>query len=152
MKRQGGILLEVMLSMAIFVAAAAFILSATRNVFSGLERSVREQQAVDLARSKMAELDAGLINIMDLRDNTIRSIGSIDTLGDEDGRAADRPSWITEVATQRTEHANLTLVELTVRENRDGADAARHTLRQLIRLREQDAEEYEADDLLEGLP
>lgn len=137
--------------MAIFVASAAFILSATRNVFSGLERSMREQQAVDLARSKIAELDAGLIGIMDLRDGTIRGIGSVDPFDEDRNGAVNRPSWITEVSTHRSPHANLTLVELTVREDRDGSAAARHTLRQLIRLREEDMQEYEADDLLEGI-
>jgi hypothetical protein len=151
MNRRGGILLEVMLSMAIFVAAAAFVLSATRNVFNGLERSNREQQAVDLARSKMAELDAGLISIMDLRGSDIRRVGSIDRYGDDDGAAASRLRWIVDVSTQRTAYRNLTLVELTVREDRDGADVASNTLRQIVRLREQDVEEYEPDDLLEGL-
>jgi len=150
--RRGGILLEVMVSMAIFIAAAAFVLSATRNVFSGLERSMRDQQAVDLARSKMAELDAELVSIMDLRDGVIRSVGSIEAYRDEDGPVDSRPAWIIEVSTERSEHANLTLVELTVREDRVGEDAARYTLRQLIRLREEDAEAYEEDDLLEGLP
>lgn len=113
---------------------------------------MRDQQAVDLARSKMAELDVGLLGIMDLRDSEIRRIGSIDTYAGDNGSGGGRPSWITEVSTQRTGHSNLTLVELTVREDDRAADAAHHTLRQLIRLREDDAEEYEEDDLLEGLP
>jgi len=151
---RGGILFEVMLAMAIFVAAAAFVLSATRNVLSGLERSARQQQAVDLARSKMAELDAGLISIMDLRNAEIRSVGSIESL-DGDPAEANRPDqmvWIADVSTRRSEHRQLTLVELTVREDRDRDDAVSHTLRQLVRLREQDAQAYEDDALLEGLP
>jgi hypothetical protein len=150
--RRAGILLEVMLSMAIFIAAAAFILAATGNVFRGLDHSMRQQQAMDLARSKMAELDAGLISIMDLRGQTIRAVGSIDELAGRDDDYINGPRWIAEITTQRTGHRDVTLIELTVREDRDADVAISFTLRQLVRLREQDPEAYEEDDLLEGLP
>ena len=54
---RGGILLEVLLSLALFVGAAAFALGATRGVIGSLDRARREALAVDLARAKLAELD-----------------------------------------------------------------------------------------------
>jgi len=62
------------------------------------------------------------------------------------------------VETSRSEFQGLTLVELTVREitaetGPDEAPAgASFTLRQLMALRETDAEAYEVDEMLEGLP
>src|SRR5262245_36044128 len=64
---RGGVLFEVMLSVALFAGAAAFTLAATRSVSITLERSQKQQQAVDLARTRLAELEAGLITLGDLR-------------------------------------------------------------------------------------
>ena len=150
---RGGVLFEVLLSIALFVGAAAFAFSATRNVFSGLDRTYREQQAADLARSKLAELEAGLIGLGDLRGEPIRSVGSIESYVDDEWRdGAAAPRWIVEADTQRTEHTGLTLVEITVSETTDSDQAVAYTLRTLMRLRDTRDEEYEEDDLLDDLP
>lgn len=150
-QRHGGILFEVMLSLALFVGAAAVTIGTARNVMTALERSSREQQAVDLARSRMAELEAGLINLNDLRDGARSAIGSFEGfLGDEFGRAGD---WTVEVSTERTEYTGLTIVAITVRDARadeDSPGAVRFTLRQLLRLGDEDVLEFEDDDLFDG--
>jgi hypothetical protein len=142
---RGGVLLEVMLALALFTGAALYTLRALSTVHEGLDRASRMQQAADIAASKLAELEAGLINTADLRE-TMRSIGSIEL----EERWADR--WLVELRTQRTEHAGLSLVEITVRETAGGGSPASFTLRQLLRLREGETDEYEQDDLLRGLP
>ncbi len=158
MSRRGALLLEVMLSIALFVAAASFCLVATRSLFSALDRAERRQFVIDLARSKMTELDAGLISIQSLRGEWSGAVGSRpreESLEDEPGNA--RRLEI-DVTTSRTEFQGLSLIELTVTEIPDDgsvvdeSNTISFTLRQLVALREADADAYELDDLLEGLP
>lgn len=155
--RRGGILFEVVVSLALFGAAAAFTLGAVRSVFHSLRTSQLQQQAIDLARSKMAELEAGLITLADLRGQSGGSgIGSFDTLDREvagGGSAAGQAPlrWAFELKTHRTEFTGLSLIELTVREDRPAQDdpaatpPVQFTLRQLVALREVDAESYHSD-------
>ena len=153
--RRGALLLEVMLSVALFVGAASFCLVVTRSLFSAMDRADRRQLCVDLACSKMAELEAGLTTLQDLRGEWSGAIGSRSV---DDELALDRAQWQFDVQTSRTEFQGLSLVELTVSELSETAGATRagervsFTLRQLVALRELDAEAYEVDDLLEGLP
>jgi hypothetical protein len=147
--RRGAVLFEVMLSIALFVGAAAFAMAASRSMLGNLDRSLRQQQAVDLARSKMGELRAGLINLQDLRAQHMVGVGSLENFNEHAGA---QPLWLIEINTERSEHAGMTLVELTVFEEGPPDVAARFTLRQLVQLREVEGEEaYEMDDLLEGL-
>ncbi|MCP3904423.1 MAG: hypothetical protein GY715_12415 [Planctomycetes bacterium] len=157
MTRRGGILLEVLLSLALFVAAAAFALGATRSVVGTLDRSRREALAVDLARSRLAELEAGIVTLAELRDDAegLSRAGSVEAFGEEADDGGRR--WEIDVTTERTEFTGLVLVELTVREAPDEAvnDPSRIvecTLRQLVALREGDDEAWEADELLRDLP
>ncbi|MHC4082971.1 MAG: type IV pilus modification PilV family protein [Planctomycetota bacterium] len=155
--RRGAMLLEVMLSVVLFVGAASFCLAATRSLFGTLERIDRRQRAIDLARSKLAELEAGQVTLGELRGEWSGAVGS--RLEDEDLEIEPRgPVWEIDVETSQSEFRGLTLVELTVSEITEeaGPDDApggvRFTLRQLMALRETDTEAYEADELLEGLP
>ena len=155
--RRGALLLEVLLSIALFAGAAAFALGAASSVFDALDRSKRQQQAIDIARSKMAELEAGLITIRDLRSEWSGEIGSYEPDVDFDSfRRGLR--WEIDVETFPTEYAGLNLVELTVTELSDdtGDESAfipmSFTLRQLMPPRETEAEAYREDELLEGLP
>jgi hypothetical protein len=150
MRRRGGVLLEVLVSIALFIGAGAFALAAMRTTFDNIDRARRDQAAIDLARSKMAELEAGLVSLADLRGGPITDVGSVPVIDDRIGSI----DWVAEVRTRRTEYRDLTLVELTVREGGavDDPRAARFTLRQLLKLRDFDPEDYEEDDLLRGLP
>ena len=162
MIRRGAILLEVLLSLALFVGAAGFTLGTVRNVLTAIDRSGREAFALDLARSKLAELEAGLVTVAELRDarQGIDGVGSVETF-------EERPDqvWLIDVTTSRTEHGTLSLIELTVTESLPGLDmgfdggfdagdtgAVRCTLRQLMALRDDEADAYEEDRMLEGLP
>jgi len=140
--RRGGILLEVVLAIALFAGAAAFALASVRSVFNTLEQARLLQEAIDLARSKMGELEAGLITLADVRGNEPQQIGSIELKG-EDRDASNR--WQIDVATERTEFTGLSLVELTVTQSEPAEHPTRFTLRQLMALRDADAPEYEAE-------
>jgi hypothetical protein len=151
--RRGGVLFEVLLSIALFVGAAVFTLGTTRTVLVALDRAGREAVAIDLARAKMAELDAGLVTMSELRESVegIDRVGSVELLD----RAGDRGvAWELSVETERSEFAGLTLVEITVAEPGDPEDPDRvhATLRQLVALRDESDEEYEEDEILLGLP
>ncbi len=74
--RRGALLLEVLLSIALFAGASAFALGAARSVFDALDRAKRQQQAVDIATSKMAELEAAFITVRDLRSEWMGEIGT----------------------------------------------------------------------------
>lgn len=154
-RRQGAILLEVLLAMALFVGSAAFCLGVTKSLFSALERADRRRLAVDLACSKLAELEAGLITVQELRGEWSGGVGSRPDDADLAGVPAG-PRWAFDTVTTRTEYQGLSLVELTVTEIPPEAgpgpdDAVSFTLRQLVALREQDPEAYETDEMLEGL-
>src|SRR5512145_1515697 len=124
-RRRGGILFEVMLAVALFGGAAAFTLGAVRSVLTTLDRTRRQQEAVDLARTKLAELEAGFISLAELSADSIEG-------------------WALESKSNRSEFANLTLVELTVREQAPHGQAPEQavsfTLRQLVALRPDEAD------------
>jgi len=156
-RHHGGILLEALLALALFVGAAAFALGATRSVIGSLDRARRESLAVDLARAKLAELEAGIVTLAELRDDAdgMTRVGSIEAFGEE----ADNGGriWEIDVTTERTEFTGLMLVELTVREVRDEeiddpSRVASCTLRQLIPVREDDDERWEEDEIMRDLP
>ena len=146
-RRRGALLLELLLAVALFAGAGTLCLAASKSVFRALDRSRRESEALDLVRSKMAELEAGLINTGDLREEWSGAVGSFEP---ED--LDEQPRWSFDVQTSRTPFAGLSLVELTVFELAERPDAVSMTLRQLVALRETDVEAYEPDELLEGLP
>jgi len=141
-RRTGGILLEVLLAIGIFAATAAMTLQATRDALAAVERQERLAEASDLAASAMARLEAGLINIADLRGGRF---------SEEDERQDER--YRVELNTRRTSHTGLTLVRLTIRAEDAAFDAPPLVeLRQFVRLRGDDAgEEPDEDELIRGL-
>lgn len=65
-KRRGGVLLELLLAMALFAGGAILVLGAMRSAIDGARRTDLRARAMDLAQSRLAELDAGLVAIGDL--------------------------------------------------------------------------------------
>lgn len=146
--RRAAVLMELVIALAIFASTAMLTLSVMNNSYAALQRSQSEQLAVDLARSKLAELDAGLLSIGDLQEYVIEHVGSIDLY---ESMALDEESdWWIDVYTEPTEFDGLTLVEITVTIG-EQENAPFATLRELIRLRDARDEEYEQDELLDGL-
>jgi len=153
-RHRGAILLEVLLAIGLFAGAATFCLGVTKSLFSAFDRTDRRRMAIDLARSKLAELEAGLITVQDLRGEWSGGVGS---RADDDERetAAFGPIWEIDVNTTQTEYRGLSLIELTITAVPPDGVPESHvvsfTLRQLVALREQDPEAYEMDEMLEGL-
>ena len=154
---RGALLLEVLLSIALFAGASAFALGAVRSVFDALDRAKRQQEAVDIATSKMAELEAALITVRDLRSEWMGQIGTYEPELEFDASNNSR-YWEIDVQTYPSEFTGLNLVQLTVTEVTDAMyDDSNYapmsfTLRQLMPPREANVEAYQEDELLEGLP
>ena len=159
---RGGILFEIMLSIAIFAGAALFTLRAVSNALAAFDRSARRQQAMDVARSTLAELEVGLITIADLRDRSERDLSRDANQRRDRLRAqSDEPHWVIEIETERTEYADLTLVALIVRESPredsigfDEDNAISISLRQLMALptaSPRAPRPYREDELVEDL-
>ncbi|MDA0295123.1 MAG: hypothetical protein O3A19_06960 [Planctomycetota bacterium] len=60
--RRGGLLLETLIAIAIFVGVATFALGAVRDGIVAAERAKLRIVAVDLASSRIAAVEAGLIS------------------------------------------------------------------------------------------
>jgi len=142
--RGGAVLLEALLSVALFVGAAGLALAAVRSAFTAMDRGQRELNAIDIARSKLAELEAGSISLADLRSRPVIEIGSREVAVGDVGETAP---YMVAIKTSPTEFPGLTLVELTVSEaaGSDGFEVVERaplfTLRQLVRLRDADIDE-----------
>ena len=61
-RRRGGLLLETLVAVAIFVGVATFSLAAVRDGIAAAERARLRLVAVGLATSRIAEVEAGLVS------------------------------------------------------------------------------------------
>lgn len=134
--RRGGLLLEVMLAVAIFIAAALTILGAVSNAAESFEASRLRQRATDLARSAIAKIEAGIETAETLN-------GPVPEWRDEEASATEfedelpPPSgWELAIMTTPFGAGELTMVEVTATKRLElsGRTVASATLRQLVRL------------------
>lgn len=150
MSRRGGLLLEVMISMALFIGAALVVLRVMSDARTSLQRSAVLQRAVDLAMTRVGELELGLVSLADLRGMGRQERGEF-----EDLEASAEPLGI-RVRTERTQWDGLVLLELDVldpeRTDSTGDDFVVHSVRTLVRLSEETFEDFEDDPILDDLP
>lgn len=106
MIRRGSILLEVLLAIAVFAFAGVVVLGAMQETVAAGARAARRALAMDMARSRMAELEAG---VGDLPEDA-STWGGTDTAGTEDPRRGLR----VEVTLERSEIAGLDLAIVEV--------------------------------------
>ncbi|MFO0827950.1 MAG: hypothetical protein U0572_07335 [Phycisphaerales bacterium] len=117
--RRAAILLETLLAIALFAGAAIFTLGALRNALAATQRSALLLRASDLARTAIAEIEAGVE-----RSETRASERDV----------PDRDGLKVEVNTAPSAFDGLTLVEVTVRAPRDdGTEQTLLRLRQFVR-------------------
>lgn len=148
-------LFELLIAISIFVVTASLTLSALRNGHAGLGRAHQEQLAIDIARSRLSELESGARSLTNLRTGALERIGSIDLAeypATGTGVRRDLSRWHVELETERSPYQGLTLVTITVYAPDDTARARGYTLRQLIRVRDADSVEFEEDEIMEDLP
>lgn len=139
--RTGGILLETMLALAVFVATGSLVLGVMTDCTRAVARAEQLASAVDCARSVMAEFEAGLRSMGDLAGGELEEVP---------------PPWEgfrVEARTRRSDFDGLVLAEIGVFE-RDAASADApplFSLRQLLPARGVDVEALEAFDSFEDL-
>ena len=73
--RRGALLLEVLLALALFWAVISLGFSAIETGQRAVGQGRREAQAVDLALSRLAELEAGILPWPELRDDPDPAVG-----------------------------------------------------------------------------
>lgn len=165
--RRGAVLLEAIISLAIFLAVAAFVLTASRQSLEATRMASLEARGADVARSALAAIDAGLVSTaaLDGGDELLEAIGAIDPADELDTFASETGRWQLDVVIDPSEFTGLSLATVTaawVAAGTDGgglSEVGAETdatvsivLRGLVRLN--DAEDWDPaeDDLLEGLP
>ena len=113
--RAGSVMLELLVSIAIFVGAAGFTLSAMRSALDGTRRAELRARALDLAQTRLAQLDAGLISAGELGSSTPSSSSSDDAPNDLEVTVEFTPS---------PSSSSLAHARATVREMKDGVAAS----------------------------
>lgn len=162
--RRGAVLIEIMLSLAIF-AMAAMVLSGVMSRAAGAsDRAAWAAQAEDLARSAMARIEAGIATPQSLN-GPVRDWDSDReaTEGDEqadpfggaavDMRADQDERWHLEIETERSSFSGLAKVSVTAMKRDEQTDRrlSTYTLHQLVRLRDTDEDEIgEQDELMDA--
>lgn len=162
--RHGAVLIEIMLSLAIF-AMAALVLSGVMSRAAGAsDRAVWAAQAEDLTRSAMARIEAGIatpqalhgpVRDWDSDREAIEGDEQADPFGGAsvDMRAAQDERWHLEIETERSSFSGLTKVSITAvkRDEQTERRLSSYTLYQLVRLRETDDDEIgERDELMDA--
>ncbi len=132
-RSRGAILLEAMLALAIFIMAALAVLAIVDRAMSSLHAVRSTERAALLARSAMAQIEAGVYLPQALNG----PVGA--TTADEEGAGIARggEGWELEVDTEPSSVRGLTLVHVTAIRRTPGSEervAASYTLSQLVRL------------------
>ena len=120
--RQGAVLLEVILALVLFAAAAAVIGAGLNSAVSGVERQKLNAHAVNLGVSVLSEIQIGL--------RTAESAGP-----EPFDRPFERWTWqlvLTPTETETGESSDLTRVEVIVRHE---DPALVHRLTQVLKLK-----------------
>ena len=143
MTRRAGVLLEVMLALALLVAAGIVILSTLDRSAAGLKAARDQLYAADLARSAMAKIEAGIENAQSLNgpvpawSEPTDTLGSNDTAGEFEDDLPPPSGWELDIKTEPSVHEGLTLVTVNAVRRSPGPgqrEVASYTLCQLVRL------------------
>ena len=129
--RRGGLLLETLLALGLFVATGSLVLRVMTDCTRAVRRAEGLAGAVDCARSIMAEFDAGLRPIGDLGEGDLGELP---------------PPWDVfrvEARGRRSDFEGLVLAEVGVYDDVD-AERPRFVLRQLLPARGADLDALDA--------
>lgn len=135
--RRGGFLLEVILSLSIFVMVGLAAVSLTSNALNAARRSAHLRQAVDIARTTVSRIEIG-----DISPETAQGpVGAwTGAASSADGDAPQTlPGWWIDVESGPGPLSELTALTLRIRHDQTpGADGSRgeviYTFQQLVRL------------------
>ena len=106
--RRGGLLLETLIGLAIFVGVATFSLAAVRDGIAAAERARLRLVAVGLATSRIAEIEAGIVSPL--------AVGESDALDEDAGFDAEPSPLRLEMEAGPAEFVGLVRVVVSVYE------------------------------------
>jgi Tfp pilus assembly protein PilV len=140
LKRRGALLLEALLSLALFSMTALAVLSIVRQSIGRLEDAELRLEAADLARSAMSVIEAGLVEPAAIAGPVPE--GGLLAEADADSGGVDMnpdidSEWLLDIETEPSAFDGLTEVAVTARRvSLTGVERteASFTLRQLVRL------------------
>jgi hypothetical protein len=131
---RGAVLLECMLALAIFVAAGLTIMAMMDRAASSVAETRDAEVAVDVARTAMAKIEAGIATPETLN-------GPVPAWRDERGATFDDSlpegtGWALEISTAPSQFPELTAVTVrAVKQSKNAEEElASYTLHQLVRL------------------
>lgn len=148
--RPGSILLECMIAVAIFVAAATTIYSVVVQSLNAAERTARIERAADLARGAISQIEAGIATPETLNGPVPEWRDDRDGSFDE---SATPSAWELQIETEPSEFEGLTMVKVrAVLMDPPGSDrvVASFQLSQLVQMSPQVGEQAEEDPLNEA--
>lgn len=134
--RRGGFLLEVILSLAIFIMVGLAAVSLATNALNAARRSAELRLGLDLARSTLSRIEIGEISPEAAEGPAAAWQGSSSADGDA---SPGLPGWWIDVQTEPGPLSDLTALTLRVRHDAaPGADGSRgeviYALQQVVRL------------------
>lgn len=153
--RRGAMLFEVMVALAILLMATMTLAAIVMQSVDAMNASRKTMQACDLARSTMAQIEAGMLDPTAINGPAIRwdesmflmpeeaasgpgSDDSMESLAEVPVPTTDltAPQWFLQIDTEPTEYAGLFLVTVTASQMAPGTDiiTASYTLHQVVRL------------------
>lgn len=142
-RRRGGLLLETLIALAILVMVGLFALAGARDGLAASERAARRAAAVDLAASRLAEIEAGLVSL-----DAVGDLSSISLEEDGVGFEDDPPAWpfAIEVESSPSMFDGLVRVEVVVRlDDPESPDADPIELARLVTLVDERGPDDEED-------
>lgn len=169
--KRGALLFEVLVALALFVMGSLTIGRIVLQCLTAMETSRLEQQACDLARSTMAQIEAGIVDPNAINGPAVRwdetmllPDAGMDAEADFDGAevmsgsasvapvpTTGGPQWMLEVETEPFEGSGLWLVSVRASLEPDDAPGVvmiSYTLRQLVRLGDQAEDQAGEEDEL----
>jgi hypothetical protein len=141
MSRRGAMLLETILALSIFIGAGVSIYTLVDGSLTSLQRARMAEQAADLARSTMAQIEAGIATPQTLNGPAVSWRQMAIERGDLGPAAFDEDAapteWELQIDSDPSQFEGLTLVSVTaLRRSPNDQVLASYTLRQLVRLRD----------------
>lgn len=137
---RGALLLELLVALGVLAMAATVLLATFSDMSAAVARDGIVARAADLARTRMSELEAGLISIEELRaESTRQGLDAARRGGASASASATQEEFSIDATIERTEFPGLSLVEIRVME--PASERTRFVLRQLVALPEWRARE-----------
>lgn len=109
---RGGLLLETLLALAILIMVGLLALGVAKDATTATERSDRRAAAVELAASRIAEIEAGLLDL-----DAVGDLQEVEL--DDESIGVDAPRWrfLVEVESSPSSFDGLARVEVVVSED-----------------------------------